>query len=139
MFKNIVFLVAILFLNGGAEARTCIQSISLDEEIKSTKNIFIAKIIAARVTKENNSGFPLEFEAEFKVLEVLKGGEKLNFEYLRKDRGGSFKFIPGYRYLVFTDNGEVGGCSNGTRYSSFGKLTEEDSVLLNIIRDIVKE
>lgn len=118
-----------------ANANTCVESKHLSEEISDTEHIFIAKIMQTTVADKND--FSSVFTSKFKVLKIFKGNDNFSFSELSFS-SLNIMLIPGHRYLVFTNNGDVGGCMNSTRDSSYPLYTPEDELLAELITDYIK-
>ena len=115
-------------------ANSCIESKHLSEEISDTKHIFIAKIMQTTVADEDD--FSSIFTSKFKTLKIFKGSDSFSFSEL--SFSSSNILIPGHRYLVFTNNGDIGGCMNSTQYSSYPLYTPAHELLDELITDYIK-
>ncbi len=116
----------------------CAVSIKLEDEIEQTKHIFIAKITMARISKEDKSGNPIEYEAEFKVLKMIKDSI-IDFKLLKTGiYENNYRFVPGFNYFIFTNDGNVGGCLNSTMNSSYPITSESEEFYIKSIQSYIK-
>lgn len=90
---------------------------NIEETIKNSKYVFIARITSTRV---NGSGekFLKGVVAEFKLVKSLKGNPKELKKLFSGFGGGDcgIQFNVGFQYIIYANNGSVGICSGSQIY-----------------------
>ena len=106
---------------------------SPEQQVDGSAYIFIARIIAAFESPNQDDGYPGEVVAEFELVENIKGDATLVTNLIGGYGGGDcgLPFVVGRTLLVFTgDTGLVSIC-NGTQYVLRG-LDKYDEFIANI-------